>query len=155
VTTADRQHLVSLFRGKNPEKIPVGATRTLRLGEDDVNRLLAVGLGFSGEDRAARVELSPDHARAAASVALPIHAVDARFLNVTAAGRISVDGGAAHLDLSELSIGALSPPRWLLGLASPLTLSRGLATRGGDPKVRAVRIEAGRRERAVRPARGV
>jgi hypothetical protein len=120
VTTADRHHFSSLFRGKNPEKIPPGETRTLRMSEEDVNRLLAMAMAVSGERRSARVELSPDQVRAAASLALPGHAFGTRFLNLQAAGRVAVDDGTLRLDLAELQVGAIRVPRWLLRFASPL-----------------------------------
>ncbi len=120
VTTADRHQLASLFRGKNPEKIPAGETRSLRLSEDEVNRLLAMASAVSGERRSAHVELSPDRVRAAVSLALPGRVFGPRFLNLQAAGRVVVDDGALRLDLAELSIGAIRVPTWLLRFASPL-----------------------------------
>ncbi len=121
VTTADRHHLSALFRGKNPEKIPAGETRTLRLSEDEVNRLLAMGLELSGDGRSARVELAPDGVHTAASLALPgARALGRRFLNVQVTGRPVVADGTLRLDLTDLSVGAVRVPHWLLGLASPL-----------------------------------
>ncbi len=122
VTTADRHHLSALFRGKNPEKIPAGETRSLRLSEDEVNRLLAMGLELSGDGRSARVELTPDGVHTATSLALPGgRALGRRFLNLQLTGRPVVADGSLRLDLTELSVGAIRVPRWLLGLATPLT----------------------------------
>jgi hypothetical protein len=122
VTTEDRHHLSALLRGKNPETIPAGETRSLRLSEDEVNRLLAMGLELSGDGRSAKVELAPDGIHTAASLALPGgRALGRRFLNVQVTGRPVVAGGSLRLDLSELSVGALRVPRWLLGFATPLT----------------------------------
>jgi len=119
VTTADKKRLTALFRGKDPRKIPEGETRTLRLTQEDLNQILALGsiLG-RGERAKAQVEVDDDGLRLSASAALP--APGRPYLNLVAAGRPGIASGAFHLRADWLSIGDVAVPDWLLRLASPL-----------------------------------
>jgi hypothetical protein len=45
ITSAEKRHLVGLFRGKDPRKVPPGETRTVRLSAQELDQLVAWALG--------------------------------------------------------------------------------------------------------------
>lgn len=113
VPNAEERHEIrQAFTGRDPRKVKPGETRELRLTEQQINALVALGASMLKAHTA--IDLRPGGA--AARVALPVPA-SKLWLNVSAAAQISVDHGSVSLEDPALRVGKLGVPSWLLSLA--------------------------------------
>jgi hypothetical protein len=119
ITSAEKRHLVGLFRGKDPRKVPPGETRTVRLSEGDLDGLVSWAASVGLRARTA-VSLSPGSVSGAASVAVPR---TGRWLNVIASTRVGVEEGRLSLAAPRLQVGRLGVPPLLLDLLAPFAVA--------------------------------
>jgi len=139
VGTADKRRVVAVFRGKDPRRIPEGQLRTLRLEQEDLDRLVAWGLPLVQ---------SPDHARAAVAleanqtVGLRLSARVphvGRWINVSAAARLGVEEGRFFLRQPRLSVGRFTAPARLMDALGPVLAAAVRAERRLRPVLAALR----------------
>jgi hypothetical protein len=142
ITSAEKRHLVSLFRGKDPRKVPPGETRTVRLSAPDLDRLVAwaARVGFRARTT---VDLAPGRVAGVASVGVPR---TGRWLNVRASTQVAIDRGRLSATQPHLDVGRVTVPPLLLDVVTPLVVA-GLQ---GDrdlrrvlPAVESLRVDAG------------
>ena len=131
LTSAEKRHLVELFKDKNPRRVPPGETRTLRLTGDELDRFASWASQATGSRVRPAVRLRADGIRAAASVRVP--RTD-RWINAEAAARAGIDEGRLAASDAELRIGQLRVPSLLLQPVLPFLVA-GLQ---GDRDVRQV-----------------
>jgi hypothetical protein len=115
LASADRRHLVDLFRGKDPRKVPPGETRTLRLSATEVDQLVGWALSV-GLDARAAVRLRQSGVSGAASVRVPRLG---RWLNVAASARVGAEAGRLAFAEPRLRVGRLAAPPLLLDALAP------------------------------------
>jgi hypothetical protein len=119
LTSAQKRHIVSLFRDKDPREVPPGETRTVRLSGAELDELVswvaAVGLRAH-----TTVTLAPGGVSGVAAVRVPR---TRRWLNVTASTRVAIDEGRLSLAGPRLQVGRLSVPPLLLDLVAPLAVA--------------------------------
>ncbi len=114
IASADKRHLVGLFRGRDPRKVPPGETRTVRLSAKELDQLVAWAASVSFRARTA-VSLLPGGASGVAAVRVPW---TGRWLNVTASARVGIEKGWLSVAEPRLQVGRLiAPPRLLDALA--------------------------------------
>jgi hypothetical protein len=130
LSSAEKRRVSAIFRGKDPRTIPAGETRTLHLTEHDVDLLLAWGMSLGGDSAKARVQLTPSHAELQASAPFARRG----HLNLETGADVGVREGRLTLDVTDLRVGSVDFPRWLLRGLSP-AVSRLIA---GDRHVRPV-----------------
>ena len=146
VSTSDKRRLVALFRGKDPRQIPVGQVRTLRLGNLDLERLVAWGLPLvhdPGRVRADALFEANDTVRLRGSLRVP---GIGRWLNAVASVRAGVAGGRLWLETPRLRLGPRELPPGLLDALAPATAAALRGERHLRPALaalREVRIEDG------------
>jgi hypothetical protein len=119
ITSAEKRHLVGLFRGKDPRKIPPGETRTVRLSEPELDRLVAWAASVGLRARAT-VGLAPGGVSGAASVGLPR---TGRWLNVAASMRVGIERGRLSVAQPRLRVGRVAVPSRLLDLLTPFAVA--------------------------------
>ncbi|HXY40933.1 MAG TPA: hypothetical protein VEQ10_14775, partial [Vicinamibacteria bacterium] len=146
VSTADRRRVVAVFRGKDPRSIPEGELRTLRLEQEDLDRLVAWGLPLVQ---------GPEHARAAVAleandtVGLRLSARAprlGRWINLSAGARLGVEEGRFFLREPRLSVGRFAVPTRLMDALSPALAAAVRAERRLRPvlaALRELRVERG------------
>jgi len=144
VSSADKRRIFDLLRGKNPRAVEPGATRTLRLAGGDVERMLAWAWFLQGRGRAA--VLLEAHDRASGTLSVRVPRTRGRWVNVSAALRLRVDGGRIDACVLRLRVGRLELPGILARSLVPLLLPAAHA----DPRlgallgaVRELRLEPG------------
>lgn len=115
ITSAEKRHLVELFRGKDPRKIPDGESRTLRLDERELDRLVCWVAAVGARART-RVQLQEGGASLTAAVPVPR---TRRWLNVHASARAEIEGGRLSLTGPRLRIGRVVAPSLLLDALAP------------------------------------
>ncbi|HVO11476.1 MAG TPA: hypothetical protein VMX54_12110 [Vicinamibacteria bacterium] len=139
VSPADRRRLVAVFRGKDPRDIPEGEVRTLRLEQQDLDRLLAWRLPLvqDPEGTRAAVALEGDDA---VTVRLSVRVPRVgRWVNLSAAARVGVDAGRFFLRQPRLSVGRLTAPPRLMDALAPALAAAVRAERRLRPVLAAVR----------------
>jgi hypothetical protein len=141
ITSAEKRHLVSLFGGKDPRKVPPGETRTVRLSGRELDQLVSWAATVGLRARTA-VSLAPGGVSGAATVAVPR---TGRWLNLIASTRVGIEEGRLSLAGPRLRVGRLTVPPLLLDLVAPFAVA-GLQ---GDrdlrrvlPAVESLRLEA-------------
>jgi hypothetical protein len=130
IASADKRHLVSLFHGKDPRKVPPGETRTLRLSVQELDQLVAWAASVGVRARTA-VSLRPGGVSGVATVHVPR---TGRWLNVTASTLVSIENGRLSVAEPRLRVGHLTVPPFLLDAITPF-LAAGLQ---GDRDLRRV-----------------
>ena len=119
LTSAEKRHLVSLFRDKDPRRVPPGESRTVRLSGPELDLLVswvaAVGLGARTS-----VSLAPEGVSGAAALAVPR---TGRWLNVIASTRVVIDEGRLSLAGLRLQVGRLTVPPLLLDVLAPFAVA--------------------------------
>ncbi|MEM9588778.1 MAG: hypothetical protein AAGA03_15960 [Planctomycetota bacterium] len=133
VSTKARQALVQKLRQYDPRKLPVGQTQRLSLSQREVNQLLAWGINLLPGDHAARVDLRQDRVTLRLTLQSPIRGWIDRFLNVQASGRIIAHGGELGFCPSELSVGSLHAPSWMLQFSGPFLIRRSWLNESIEP----------------------
>ncbi|MGE5125885.1 MAG: hypothetical protein ACM3PV_06325, partial [Betaproteobacteria bacterium] len=119
IRTEDKRHLVAVFRGKDPRTIPPGETRTLRLEQDDAERLVGWGLPLvhdSGRVRAAVAFEDGDRVALRASARVPLVG---RWLNLDSSTGLSVRQGRLFLWEPRARLGRRQLPAGLMGALAP------------------------------------
>jgi hypothetical protein len=111
LSSAEKRHLVELFRDKNPRRVPEGETRTLRLSGDELDRLASWASLATGSRVRPAVRLRGDGIRAAASVRVPRTEL---WVNAEAAARAGIEQGRLAASDAELRIGRIRGPSLLL-----------------------------------------
>ncbi len=94
------------------------STLLLELSETQVNQLVAQQITQTdfADQAHAKIKISPGVARIDVSAALPI-SINRRYLNVVS--RLSVGKQPADIELTELQLGTLRMPDWLVSLLIP------------------------------------
>ena len=119
ITSAEKRHLVGLFRGKDPRKVPPGETRTIRLSARELDRLVAWAAAVGLRARTT-VSLRPGGAQGVATVAVPR---TGRFLNVTASMRVGIEKGRLSVAEPRLQVGRLGIPSPFLDFLAPFAVA--------------------------------
>lgn len=120
LVSAEKRHLVELFRGKNPRKVPPGEARTLRLTGSELDRLASWMALSTGRGVRTSVRLEAAGIRAAASLSVPR---TGRWWNVEAATRAGIANGRLSATGTEFRIGQLRVPALLLEAVSPFLVA--------------------------------
>jgi hypothetical protein len=115
VKSEHKRDLVGRLRGHNPVWLRQGQTRELEMSVQDLDVILAWGLSVFGATPKAQVETRPNEALLRASTPLPMVG---RHFNLIWGMRGGVEEGNLNLRLSELTVGHLQAPGWLLSPAS-------------------------------------
>jgi hypothetical protein len=116
LTSAEKRHIVELFQGKNPRKLPPGEVRTLRLNGSELDQLTSWAALATG--RGVRTRVQPVASGVAASVSVPVPRTG-RWWNVRAAARVGIEKGRLAGTGTELRVGQFQAPSLLLGVVSP------------------------------------
>ena len=119
LSSADKRHLVSLFRGKDPRKIPPGETRTLRLSPNELDQLVSWAASVGIHARTS-VRLQPGGFEGVAAVQVPR---TGRWLNVTASTRVGIEKGRLSVSEPHLRVGRLTVPSLLLDALAPFVVA--------------------------------
>jgi hypothetical protein len=119
ITSAEKRHLVGLFRGKDPRKVPPGETRTLRLSAQELDQLVAWTASVGLQARTT-VSLAPGGVSGVATVGVPR---TGRWLNVTASTHVGIDQGRISVAEPRLRVGRLTVPPLLLDLLAPFAVA--------------------------------
>ncbi len=142
LTSAEKRHLVSLFRDKDPREVPPGETRTVRLPGPELDQLVSWVASVGLRARTA-VTLAPGGVSGAATVRVPR---TGRWLNVIASTRVGIERGRLSLAGPRVQVGRLSVPPLLLDVLAPLAV----AALQGDrdlrrvlPAVESLRLDSG------------
>jgi hypothetical protein len=130
LASADRRHLVSLFRGRDPRKVPPGETRTVRLSVKELDQLVAWAAQVGLKARTS-VSLRGGGVSGVATVSVP---GTGRWLNVTASTLVGIENGRLSVAEPRLQAGRLTVPPLLLDALAPLAVA-GLS---GDRDLRRV-----------------
>ncbi len=130
IASADKRHLVNLFRGKDARKVPPGETRTLRLSAQELDQLVAWAASVGVRARTT-LSLRPGGVSGVATVHVPR---TGRWLNVTASTLVSIENGRLSVAEPRLRVGHLTVPPLLLDAITPF-LAAGLQ---GDRDLRRV-----------------
>jgi hypothetical protein len=119
LTSAQKRHVVSLFRDKDPREVPAGETRTVRLSGSELDQLVSwvarVGLRVRTS-----VSLAPGGVSGVATVAVPR---TGRWLNVIASTRVGIERGRLSLAGPHLQVGRLTLPPLLLDALAPFVVA--------------------------------
>jgi hypothetical protein len=146
VGTAEKRELVALLHGKDPRTIAPGDTRTLRLPQRDVDRIVAWGLPLvvPVERARGRVLLGlADATRLEGSARVP---GVGRWINLSVSFRARVERGRFELRQPRLRAGRFEAPHGLLDAVAPAlaALVRGeRRLRTVLPQVRDLHVEEG------------
>jgi hypothetical protein len=116
IASAEKRHLVSLFRGKNPREIPPGETRTVHLSKPKLDQLVSWVASVGLRARTA-VSLAPKKVSDAAALRVPR---TKRWLNVIASTRVAIDKKRLSLAGPRVQIKRLTVPPILLDVLAPL-----------------------------------
>ena len=130
ITSAEKRHLVSLFRDKDPRKVPPGETRTLRLSAHELDQLVAWAAWVGAKARTS-VSLQPGGVSGVAAVRVP---GTGRWLNVTASALVGLERERLSVARPALGVGRLTVPPLLLDALAPF----GVAGLRGDRDLRRV-----------------
>jgi hypothetical protein len=118
MTSAARRHLVSLFRDKDPRRVPPGQTRTVRLSGEELDQLVSwVAAGLRARTT---VSLAPGGVSGAVAVAVPRIG---RWLNVIASARVGIDEGRLSVAGPRVQVGRFTVPPVLLDLLAPFVVA--------------------------------
>jgi len=120
LSSAEKRHLVELFQGKNPRKVPPGETRTLRLTGAELDRLVGWAALATGSRLRTSVKLQAGGISAAASLRVPR---TGRWLNLQAAARSGIEKGRLAAEGAELRVGQFRAPSLLLGALTPFLVA--------------------------------
>ena len=120
LSSAEKRHLVELFQGKNPRKVPPGETRTLRLSGAELDRLVGWAALATGSRLRTSVKLQAGGISAAASLRVPR---TGRWLNLQAAARSGIEKGRLAAEGAELRVGQFRAPSLLLGALTPFVVA--------------------------------
>lgn len=118
VSSDQHRELVSLFRGRDPRKIPAGETRAVTVRNDQLDALVAWG----GTLLKARTQVTLRDGGVAGEISVPLPR-QRGWLNVRAAGQLTLAQGQLDLADLELHVGHVWVPSFLLGLAAQGTLA--------------------------------
>ena len=146
IRTEEKRELVALLRGKDPRTIAPGDTRTVRLAQRDVDRIVAWGLPLvaPAERVRGRVLLGPaDGTLLEGSARVPSLG---RWLNLAASFRARVEQGRFELREPRLRAGRFELPHGLLDAAAPALSALVRAERRLRPvlpQVRDLHVEGG------------
>jgi hypothetical protein len=119
ITSADRRHLVKLFDGRDPRKVPPGETRTVRLSAAELDQLVAWAAAVGLKTRTA-VSLREGGVSGRATVRVP---GTGRWLNVTASTQVGIQKGRLSMGEPRLRIGRLTVPPILLDALTPFAVA--------------------------------
>jgi hypothetical protein len=119
IASADKRHLVGLFRGRDPRKVPPGETRTLRLSTAELDQLVAWAASVGLKTRTS-VSLRPGGVSGVATVRVP---GTGRWLNVTASTLVGIEKGRLAVAEPRLRAGRLTVPPVLLDALAPLAVA--------------------------------
>jgi hypothetical protein len=119
ITSAEKRHLVSLFRGRDPRRIPPGETRTVRLSAQELDKLVAWAAAVGSRARTA-VSLRPGGVSGTVTVRVPR---TGRWLNVTASTLLGIEKGRLSIAQPILRVGRLTVPLFLLDAMTPFLVS--------------------------------
>jgi hypothetical protein len=119
ITSAEKRHLVGLFRGKDPRKVPPGETRTLRLTANELDQLVAWAAWVGAKART-RVMLQPGGVSGSAAVRVP---GTGRWLNVTASALVDLERGRLTVARPALAVGRLKVSSLLLDALGPFAVA--------------------------------
>ncbi len=141
----DERHLAGVFAGKDPRALPPGETCRLTLEQADAERLLNQALPLLRDPGRARgaVAFAEDRLILKASLRAPLLA---RWLNLSASVRPSVQGGQLSLREPRLAFGRRSLPHWLMDALAPVLQQALRAERPLRPvlaALRELRVEPG------------
>jgi len=119
LTSAERRHLVSRFRGKDPRTIPPGQVRTIRLSASEVDQLASWAASVGARARAT-ASLVDGGVSGAASVRVP---GTGRWLNLSGSVLVGIDKGRLTVGDPRLRVGRLTIPEAVLDALSPLVVA--------------------------------
>jgi len=119
IASADKRHLVGLFRGRDPRKVPPGETRTVRLSAGELDQLVAWAASVGLEARTA-VSLRAGGVSGVATVRIPR---TGRWLNVTASTLVGIEKGRLSVAEPRLRVGRLRVPPLLLDALAPFAVA--------------------------------
>ncbi len=142
ISSADKRHLVSLFRGRDPRKVPPGETRTVRLSSQELDQLVAWAASVGLKARTS-VSLREGGVSGVATVRVP---GTGRWLNATASTLVGIDRGRLSVAEPRLRLGRLTVPPLLLDALAPFAV---VGLRGDRdlrrvlPSVQSLSLEAG------------
>ena len=120
LSSAEKRHLVELFQGKNPRKVPPGETRTLRLTGGELDRLVAWAALATGARVRTSVRLQAGGLSAQASLGVP---QSGRWLNLQTAVRAGIQKGRLAAEAAELKVGQFRAPPLLLEALTPFLVA--------------------------------
>jgi hypothetical protein len=101
-----RRHLVGLFRGRDPRRVPDGETRTLRLTANEVDQLVAWAAAVGGH---ARVQTTLGDGAVAGEASVPVPRTG-RWINLRYALTVSVRQGELAVAATALRLGSTELP---------------------------------------------
>jgi hypothetical protein len=130
IASADKRHLVGLFRGRDPRKVPPGETRTVRLSGEELDQLVAWAASVGLEARTV-VSLRAGGVSGVATARVP---GTGRWLNLTASTLVGIEKGRLSAAEPRLRVGRLRVPPLLLDVLAPFAVA-GLS---GDRDLRRV-----------------
>jgi hypothetical protein len=119
LTSEQKRHLVDVFRGRDPRRVPTGETRTVRLSGTELDQLVSWAAAVGLRTRT-RVRLENGVASGAASVRVPR---SGRWLNVSASARLGIADGRPSVAEPRLAVGRLSVPAPLLDALAPVAVA--------------------------------
>lgn len=120
LSSAEKRHLVELFRGKNPRNVPVGEILRLSLSASELDRLASWAAESTGSRIRSAVWLQAGGFGATASLRLPRVA---RWVNAEATARARIEKGRLSVDSVELRVGQLRVPSLLLRAFTPFLVA--------------------------------
>ena len=130
-SSAEKRHLVALFRGKNPRSIEPGETRTLELSAGELDQLASWAALASGTGVRTAVRLEPGGLSATVARQIPR---TGRWLNVEVGVRAAIDRGRLAAEGGRLRVGRFDLPSLAANALVPLAVA-GLQ---GDRDVRRI-----------------
>jgi hypothetical protein len=119
ISSADKRHLVGLFRGRDPRKVPAGETRTVRLSAAELDQLVAWAASVGLKTRTA-LSLRAGGVSGVATVRVP---GTGRWLNVTASTLVGIERGRLSVAQPRLRVGRLTVPPLLLDALTPFAVA--------------------------------
>ena len=123
VTSAQKRRLVALIRSSREVPIDGQDHYLLRLGEQDVDLLVAWGLSLGTAQRKARVEFGQGKATALVCWGAIVPRLGQRFLNVRLDSVVQLDDGHLQVQIQRLVIGAVPVPRLVLAVIEPMIVA--------------------------------
>jgi len=119
IASADKRHLVGLFRGRDPRKVPPGETRTVRLSAEELDQLVGWAASVGLKARTS-VSLREGGVAGVATVRVP---GTGRWLNVTASTLVGIEKGQLSVAEPRLRVGRLTVPPLLLDALAPFAVA--------------------------------